>query len=294
MKTFNTLDPTNRPPLVMLVYGEGGVGKSTFASTAPKPFMADCEGGSKYFGLRNVALMGAHIEKWNDMKDFISHVLDPKQGIETIVIDPIGELMEKLKRFMVAQGDSKQVQKDGSPTAAGWGWLKDTMRNTLKLFRDSGKNVILVAHVDEQSDDGRLVKRPMIQTKLSAEIVNMVDVVGYMTTVVRDGETVRVILVDAESDKYTAKDRTGQLGKTIPPDFGKILAATQGTASFAWSKKPVAAATEIAASGKDAQQAPSDEAANAGSETEEPKRLSNPHLQAAREKIQRQGQEAAA
>ena len=46
LKIINTGDPSVKPPLVMLVYGEGGVGKSTFAATAPKPLMADCENGS--------------------------------------------------------------------------------------------------------------------------------------------------------------------------------------------------------------------------------------------------------
>jgi hypothetical protein len=32
--------------------------------------------------------------------------------------------MEKLKKFMVATGDTNIVQKDGNPTMAGWGWLQ--------------------------------------------------------------------------------------------------------------------------------------------------------------------------
>jgi len=98
------------------------VGKTTFASTAPKPILADCENGAKYFGLRGISMDVAQIEKWADFKEFIQFIKD--KDYQTIVVDPIGELMEKLKRFMVASGDSKLVQKDGSPTMAGWGWLK--------------------------------------------------------------------------------------------------------------------------------------------------------------------------
>jgi hypothetical protein len=53
-----------------------------------------------------------------------------------------------------------------------------------------------------------------------------------------DGESKRVIFVDPSSDKFTAKDRTGQLGKIIEPDFSKIIKAVHGTESYAWSKKP--------------------------------------------------------
>jgi len=234
MKIYNTKkDNQIKPSLVMLVYGEGGVGKTTFGSTAPKPILADCEGGAKYFGLRGISMDVAQIEKWSDMKDFLEVIKD----YETIIIDPIGELMDKLKRFMINMGDSKLVQKDGSPTMAGWGWLKKTMRDYLKVLRDSGKNVLIIAHLDERPDEDRIVKRPKVETKLSDEIVAMVDVVGYMTVINDEGNDKRIIIVDPSNDKYTAKDRTGQLGKIIEPDFTKIIAACSGTEKFAWSKE---------------------------------------------------------
>ena len=235
MKLYNTADAQNKPAQVMLVYGEGGVGKTTFASTAPAPILADCENGAKYFGLRGIKMDVALIESWSDMKEFLTLAKDPK--VQTVIIDPIGELMEKLKRFMVAQNDSKLVQKDGSPTMAGWGWLKKTMKDYIKVLRDLNKHVLLIAHLAEEKDEERIIKRPKIETKLSDELVAMVDIVGYMTVVQDDGVSKRIIIVDPGNDKYTAKDRSGQLGKIIEPDFAKIIKACQGTESFAWSKQ---------------------------------------------------------
>ena len=176
----------------------------------------------------------ALIEKWADMKEFLEIAKGDKY--ETVIIDPIGELMDKLKRYMVSIGDSKLTQKDGSPTMAGWGWLKKTLRDYLKVLRDSGKHVIIVAHLDETKDEDRVLKRPKVETKLSDELVSMVDVVGYMTVVQKDGEDKRVIIVDPGNDKYTAKDRTGQLSKFIEPNFTKIINACQGNETYAWSK----------------------------------------------------------
>lgn len=235
MKIVKTTDPSSKPSIVMLLYGAGGVGKTTFASTAPKPLLVDCENGAKYFGLRGIELDVAKVSGWSDMEGLFDIA---KSGeYQTIIIDPIGELMEKLKRFMIAKGDRKLVQSDGSPSMAGWGWLKDTMRNTIKILRDSGVNLLIVAHVDEKPDEDRLVKRPMIATKLSDELVNIVDIVGYMTTSNVNDEEKRIIIVDPTSDKYIAKDRTGQLGRIIPPNFNDIISACQGTKTFAWSNK---------------------------------------------------------
>jgi phage nucleotide-binding protein len=218
----------------MVVYGEGGVGKTTFAATAPRPIIADCENGSKYFGLRGIEADVALIEGWDDMQEFLEIALT--DNYDTVIIDPIGELMEKLIRYMIIKADSKLVQKDGNPTMAGWGWLKQTMRSFLKVMRDSGKNVVIVAHVQEKDDEGRVIKRPMVATKLSEELVNMVDIVGYMTTVndAETGETKRVIIVDPASDKFVAKDRTGRLGKYIEPDFTKIVDGVRGDKQYAW------------------------------------------------------------
>lgn len=234
MKVFNSLEPTAKPSILMVVYGEGGVGKTTFAATAPRPIIADCENGSKYFGLRGIEADVALIEGWDDMQEFLEIALT--DNYDTVIIDPIGELMEKLIRYMITKADSKLVQKDGNPTMAGWGWLKQTMRSFLKVMRDSGKNVVIVAHVQEKDDEGRIIKRPMVATKLSEELVNMVDVVGYMTTVndADTGDTKRVIIVDPASDKFVAKDRTGRLGKYIEPDFTKIVDGVRGDKSYAW------------------------------------------------------------
>jgi len=237
MQIISTGDPAIKPSVVMLIYGEGGVGKTTFSSTAPRPLLLDFENGSKYFGLRGIKMDVARIEEWNDMRnpDLLKAIKSDKYS--TIVIDPIGEAMEKLKKYMVALNDFKLVQKDGSPTMAGWGWLKKTMRDYIKWLRDLNKHIIIVAHIEEKQDEGRLVKRPKVETKLSDEIINMVDIVAYMTTQNVENEIKRLLLVDAESDRYTAKDRTGQLGNVIPPDFSAIIEASQGTRIYKWSKQ---------------------------------------------------------
>lgn len=209
----------------MLVYGDGGVGKTTFAATAPKPIMADCEptqrGGTKYLGKRGIALDFFHITDWTQMRDFHTYALE--NGYETVVIDPIGELMDKLQRHLAATGDAKRVQRDGTPTMAGWGWLKETMRAYIKLLLDSGLNVLVIAHVQEEKDEEKLIKVPLIATKIRQEIINMFDVSGFMTFAEVNGKPERVIVTEPLSDKFKSKDRTGQLPRYMEPNFTKIV-----------------------------------------------------------------------
>lgn len=249
MKIHNTGDATVKPSIVMLVYGQGGVGKTTFCATAPNPIIADCENGAKYFGLRGIKVDVAEISGWPDINEFYKYV--SKSDHETIVVDPIGELMEKLKIHLVSSNNKKFVQSDGSLTMNGWGEMKDRMRQFIKSARDLNKHLIIVAHVEEKDDEGKLIKRPKIMTKMSEELVAMVDVVGFMEvvkTVDANGDAVekRIIRVQP-SDKYESKDRTGQLGGIIEPDFTKIINACQGTETYHWSSaKAKSTATEIA------------------------------------------------
>lgn len=239
MKIHNTGDATVKPSIVMLVYGQGGVGKTTFCATAPNPIIADCENGSKYFGLRGIKVDVAEIVKWSDISEFYQFVKTSPH--ETLVVDPIGELMEKLKVHLVSSNNKKFVQADGSLTMNGWGEMKDRMRQFIKSVRDLNKHLIIVAHVEEKDDEGKLIKRPKIMTKMSEELIAMVDVVGFMEvvkTVDANGDAVekRIIRVQP-SDKYESKDRTGQLGGIIEPDFTKIINACQGTETYHWSSQ---------------------------------------------------------
>lgn len=271
MKRYNTGDSQVKPPVVMLVYGQGGVGKTTFGASAPNPILMDCENGAKYFGLRGIELDVAVIESWKDVEEFYKEV--KASDYDTVVIDPIGELMEKLKTHMVSQRNAKLVMRDGTPTIAGWGWMKDKMRSFIKATRDLGKHVVIVAHVSEKEDDGRVVKRPMIMTKISEELINIVDVVGWMTTVASEGEEKRVIYIQP-SDRYEAKDRTGQLGGVIEPDFSKIVDACQGNKAFAWSSDKAKKAEEKKSSKKETPEKPQEapEEPKEPETTEEPKK----------------------
>ena len=199
--------------LVMIVYGKGGVGKTTFAATAPKPLILDFENGTKYLGERGLDIDVVRMTKWLTTADKVE-LKKMLPNYETVVIDPLGEAMEKLIDSDEIKGNRYRTS-DGGLTMAGWGEVKKQMRNFIKFLRDSGRNVIIVSHVSETTTEQGMAKRIQVATKLSDEIPNMVDIISYLGVSKKDNTVHRVLYTPKQTDLFDSKDRTGRIPETV-------------------------------------------------------------------------------
>lgn len=236
IKIINTKNNQTEAKINMLVYGHGGVGKTTFATTAPKPIIADCEGGTTYMGKRGISVDVVRINTWEDIEEF--YKLVKKSDYETIIIDPINEALEKLTDYLKKK-NPRLTNQNEALTLQGWGLVKEKMRNFLKTLRDMEKHLIIIAHVDEKQDEASAIKkRPRLQANLTQELINQMDIVAYMQVIKStDGTVKRILRVQPESDYFEAKDRTNTLGDIVEPDFTNIVKAVVENKQFAWTKK---------------------------------------------------------
>ena len=213
MKIEQTGDIKPTESIVMVVYGKAGVGKTTFGASAPKPLLLDFENGSKYLGKRGINIPVSRFAKWLTAEDK-AELKKALPDYDTIIIDPLGEVMEKIIESDTIKGN-KYRMSDGNPTIAGWGEIKKQMRSFIKWLRDAGKNVIIVSHTVEEKSEGGLVHRIQVATKIKDEIPNMVDIISYMSIQQKDEDLFRVLYTPAQSDKFDSKDRTGTVPMTV-------------------------------------------------------------------------------
>lgn len=185
------------PSLVLCLYGVGGAGKTTLASTAPAPIFIDAEDGTKALGARGINVPVIHVSKWEDVREAWG-LIKKSAEYKTVVIDPTGQFLELLIES-ISGGGAMDLKK--------WGDAKARFRKFLWEIKSSGKHVIFVAHDDKKQDDQSQVHAPKVAANLSDELVNMSDVVGYLF--VKNGQ--RLLRLQPEL-KITAKDRfdTGQ------------------------------------------------------------------------------------
>lgn len=164
---------SEKPSLVMCIYGPGKVGKTTLATTAPKPLFLDGENGTKGLKTQAINVPVVHVKTWLDIQECYREFKDSKE-FETIVIDPLGFFMDALLQE-VSQGRGQEGM-----TLQKWGIALDKFKNFTKAWTLSGKHVLFIAHDELLADEGTQLRRIQLPGKnLPSVFRNMMDAVGY-------------------------------------------------------------------------------------------------------------------
>jgi len=165
----NTAD-CPKPSLVLCLYGLGKSGKTTLATTAPKPLVLDGENGVK--GLRTSAISVPYvaIRTWKDIQECYEAFKDNKD-YETIIIDPLGAFMDAL---------IDDVAGPSGMTLQKWGIAIEKFKKFVRAWTLTGKHVIFVAHDTFTPDDGVQLRSIQLPGKELPKVFrNMMDIVGY-------------------------------------------------------------------------------------------------------------------
>lgn len=182
-----------------VIYGASGVGKTTFASTAPKPIFASAENG-----LLSIADKWVDFVEINTLKDLIDlsvYLRDKKHDYETLVIDSISEINDIIKADIEKQTKRAMQLQD-------WGTLARKIRNILRDFRDLDMHIIFIAQEQNIVDEDKIHKiAPSLNGKAATQIAYFMDIVSYLYI---DKTGNRSLTVKSNS-KLLTKDRSNKV-----------------------------------------------------------------------------------
>lgn len=201
--------------LNMVLYAPPGIGKTSLAFTADKPLLLDFDRGAHRAANRKDIVQ---VNAWEDIANITAADIAP---YNTVIVDTAGRGLDVLSADIIRR--NPKMGRGGALTLQGFGQLKAEFVAWLKMVNGFGKDVILIAHMDEQRNGDEIIERLDVQGGSKGEIYKAADAMGRI--VIREGKR---ILLFSPTDAAFGKN-PGQLEPlTIPhkdaPEFDGFLA----------------------------------------------------------------------
>src|SRR5690606_15001064 len=147
-----------------------------------------------------------------DWKDVAGITAADVSGYDTIIIDTVGKALDVLAQDII-RGNSR-LSHGGALSQQGWGQLGVRFSAFLKLLRSFGKDVILIAHMDEQKDGDSIKERLKISGGSKDLVLTDSDVIARISIISKQR-----YLVFSPTETAFGKDPAG-LGEVAIPNAG--------------------------------------------------------------------------
>lgn len=190
-------EPIATTSLIITLFGQPGIGKSTLAYSAPRPLLLDFDGGAQRAKGRKDTV---RVSSWADVADITAADMAP---YDTIALDTVGRALEFLADQLV-KDNSKFKRTTGELTQQGYGALKGAFRDWMRPIRLSGKHLIFIAHEKEEKEGENTICRVDAMGATRTEVVRLSDLVGFVSAV--NGKPT---LDFNPTDKHTGKNCAG-------------------------------------------------------------------------------------
>jgi DNA-binding transcriptional regulator YdaS (Cro superfamily) len=149
--------------LKLFMYGEAGAGKTTAAISFPKPYVIDCEGGTKQKKyVDKIEEQDGLLFKTTDFDELIAEVrtlLTVEHPYKTLVIDPLTILYNDLvnKCASILKSQSKEKDATGEEFGRHYSLANRKMAHLMSLLSRLDMNVIVTSQAKKEYGDNMKV-----------------------------------------------------------------------------------------------------------------------------------------
>ena len=173
LKIVKATDRISVDRLVVLIFGQPGVGKSSTGFTADDVLCLDFDRGGHRSGFRSDTVQ---ITSWSDVTSMTREDLAPYR---TVQVDTIGRCLDVLALDIVDK-NPKHRTRSGGLTLQGYGELKSEFKGWISRLLSYDLHVVLIGHDEEHKRGDSIVVRPSITGSSYGEVFQLSDLVGYM------------------------------------------------------------------------------------------------------------------
>lgn len=178
LKITKAADAITVERINVCVYGQPGSGKTSLAFTSDRPLLLDFDQGAHRAANRKDIV---RVTSWSDVADMKE---DDLADYATVIVDTAGRALDVLSADIIRR--NPKAGRGGALTLQGYGTLKAEFVAWLKMINGFGKDVILIAHMDEQRNGDDIIERLDVQGGSKGEIYKAADAMGRVA--IRSGK----------------------------------------------------------------------------------------------------------
>lgn len=176
LKIVKAADPIEVKQITTCIYAPPGTGKTSTGFTAEAPLLLDFDHGAYRSQFRKDTVQ---IAAWGDVESITTEDLAP---YKTVIVDTAGRALDVLTADLI-QKNPKLRGHGGALSLQGYGALKSAFVAWLKLLHSHGKDVVLLAHMDEQRNGDETIERLDVQGGSKGEIYKVADAMARIQIV---------------------------------------------------------------------------------------------------------------
>jgi len=222
------IDVVTLEELTWLLYGQPGVGKTTFAASMDKALFLCTMPGQKY-----IKAYKRPVTSWLMFKQYVD-LLDSKtpEKYSTIVIDTVDQLYTLCKKYIYKKRNIEHVSDE--EWGKGWEMVADEFRLWVLRLALLPYGTVFISHDKTIEKRGRITRTskivPSLQKQAQAIVNPICDVIaycGFSEESADKHDSDRIIMFEP-SETIEAKDWTGKLPHKCAFDYKEVEAYLLG------------------------------------------------------------------
>ena len=212
MAIIRKTDVFPKRPVIIVIYGTPGVGKTSLFNTSKNPILLDCDRGADRSVNRQDTIVASN---WDEVLQDQGEI----KNYSTLGIDTAKAVLDDFLMTHVIKNDYKLKTNK----LKAYGAIGDEFKLFINARREEGLDIVVIAHAKEDKDGDIIKISPDVTGQSKDLLLRIADQVGFLT-MVNNKRTLTFEPTDKTIGKNVAKIPTLEIPDENDPAFLTFMA----------------------------------------------------------------------